>query len=763
MLRTERVGTENGRRDQALLRCEGAYGTPFLREQQPRTCLLAVPPHVPVPLRCERTSPKFFAGPTHHVLAVVAAVLSCLFSSAGWREGCTVGFGALLTSARKMHDVDLCCLFHCARGASHTWRQESVLAGSSHDAFLRKSGEAMKRSYEIEMAQSVYIPAEETTCESCGRGLVICEHRERFVHRRDDVYRVVRQIKWCQTKGCVGFHKTYAPLVDLRLAPPLAIYGTDVLVELGERHLSQNESLSAIGRDLNRRGIPVSQKHTTVMFRSYIALTKAARGDDEELRARLREQGGIVLMVDGVQYDSNSPVLYILWDAISGEVLFGERKQFRAADDLVPLLEKVKAMDVPIISVVSDKEKGLQPAIATALPNVPNQLCQQHFLKNCALGTEKDCQELGETVAARAEKVQKIAKSLHEKGFDSVEYVEMEPSQPSDERHSSPSNGSPSAPILEPLSEPTPQKSAGPACNAVEPPPSTAQQVEEQGDQPAAPDSTMPLSEEQLAAELCAMARGASRATGRAPLNPPELVRHKGLEKVRAAVLEAKKKEEDDGAQPFLDKLDEALRPDWHASRVAGRVSRHVEILRELAHEISPSTERSDPPANGDEAHKRMQDMLQRLRDEAPRSGLGAATGTFVDHVAGVAERYGRQLFYCFDDPRTPSTTNGLEGLFGASKSQIRGALGEASTTNGVAQNLGADYLDAFVYTRTHSQGELLEALPSIAISAYQAARRLIDKHEQPARLRRSRRRDPDRHLKQLVTRYLPRPASLRS
>lgn len=341
----------------------------------------------------------------------------------------------------------------------------------------------MRRTFPIELARSLYVPAPEENCRLCGRGLIICEHRIRFVQRIDDVYRVVRQPKWCQAQDCAGFHKTYLPPVDLRFALPKMTFGTDVILELGERHLSHRIALSEIGRDFTDRGVLMSQRTTCNLLRAYIALTKAARGDDERLRDRLRSQGGIVLMADGVQFDNNSPVLYLVWDAISGEPLFGERKPFRGADDLVPLLERVKTMDVPVIAAVSDKEKGLLPAIAQVFPDVPHQLCQLHFLKNCALGMESDLHDLSASVTIRAERVQKIAKRLHDKGFDSIE-------------------------------------------NAVA----------------AGTTVAEPLSEEHLVAELCSMARHASRASGRAPLNPPEFVRHNELENVRAAVQQAKKK-----------------------------------------------------------------------------------------------------------------------------------------------------------------------------------------------------------------------------
>jgi hypothetical protein len=183
-------------------------------------------------------------------------------------------------------------------------------------------------------------------------------------------------------------------------------------------------------------------------------------------------------------------------------------------------------------------------------------------------------------------------------------------------------------------------------------------------------------------------------------------------------------------------------------------VAQHVDLLRQVAHEIAPDPTRLDPPATGDEAHDRLNDLLHRLQEEAPRTGLGAPIGQFIDHVASVAERYGRNLFHCFDDPRIPPTSNGLEGFFGTSKDQLRRALGEASTTNGVAQNLGADYLIALAYAQKHSPSDLLDALTSLSASEYEGARQAVEHGEEPAILRRSRRRNPSRHLSELLDRW---------
>ena len=271
----------------------------------------------------------------------------------------------------------------------------------------------MKRRVGLKPAEKLVVTALEESCPVCGARLEISQHRERWIQRLDRYVHLVRRDKSCRAEGCPGPRRVYHAREDLRLALPYRVFGLDVALAIGERHL-RGESLGAVQRDLNARGIPIDQRHKSRVFRDFLALAEVAAGDDAARRAKLRAQGGIVLMCDGVQFDDRSPVLYLAWDAISGTPLFGERKTFRGEDDLRPILERVRAMDVPVIAIVSDKEKGLVPAVQAVFPDTPYQLCQTHFLKNCARPLEEDASALGVSVERRATRVHKIAKRLHD-------------------------------------------------------------------------------------------------------------------------------------------------------------------------------------------------------------------------------------------------------------------------------------------------------------------------------------------------------------
>ena len=209
--------------------------------------------------------------------------------------------------------------------------------------------------------------------------------------------------------------------------------------------------------------------------------------------------------------------------------------------------------------------------------------------------------------------------------------------------------------------------------------------------------------------------------------------------------------------------MSEALRPSWHEAREAGRVHRHTEILRGLAHELSNDPARADRPKTAQEAQSRFEAHLDELVALTPRAGLAAPTAAFVDDLIERYSRYGPHLFVCFDDDRIPSTSNDLEGFFGASKQRLRHALGSGSTSNSVVSNLGADALVA--YHQLQHPGAMDELLGgSLSSESFLSARAELAAREAPQIQQRSMVRHLDRHLNRLTESWFsPDPPSAHS
>jgi hypothetical protein len=93
----------------------------------------------------------------------------------------------------------------------------------------------------------------------------------------------------------------------------------------------------------------------------------------------LARQQRVVLAIDGLRPDVGHEVLWVLRDVLSGDVLLARSLLGATEADLVPLSEAVRAaVAVPIAAVVSDGQTSIRNAVATALPGVPQQLCQFH-------------------------------------------------------------------------------------------------------------------------------------------------------------------------------------------------------------------------------------------------------------------------------------------------------------------------------------------------------------------------------------------------
>jgi hypothetical protein len=78
-------------------------------------------------------------------------------------------------------------------------------------------------------------------------------------------------------------------------------------------------------------------------------------------------------------------VLWVLRDCLAGEVLLARSLLSATHADLASLIQEVKqALPVPIVGVISDGQPSIRTAVGQALPGVPHQLCQFHYLREAA-------------------------------------------------------------------------------------------------------------------------------------------------------------------------------------------------------------------------------------------------------------------------------------------------------------------------------------------------------------------------------------------
>lgn len=104
---------------------------------------------------------------------------------------------------------------------------------------------------------------------------------------------------------------------------------------------------------------------------------------DEKILNDVKANGRIVLSLDGAQPVKNEPSLWIFSDRLTGHVLLARFLDSAPASKLKTILKEIEELySVPIVAVISDKQKNIVNAIKSFNPIIPHVYCQYHFLNH---------------------------------------------------------------------------------------------------------------------------------------------------------------------------------------------------------------------------------------------------------------------------------------------------------------------------------------------------------------------------------------------
>jgi len=192
-------------------------------------------------------------------------------------------------------------------------------------------------------------------------------------------------VRRCVNRDCALYHEPHRPEQEGAFALPQGEFGLDVIALVGTLRHAEHRSVPEIHRELSGRGVAISERTVTNLLDRYEELVALRLSDRAGLRERLGEQGRAVLAMDGLQPDVGHEVLWVVRECLSGEVLLARSLLGGTEKDLVPLVREVAdALEVPITGVVSEGQHAIRKAVGSALPGVPHQLCQFHYLREAA-------------------------------------------------------------------------------------------------------------------------------------------------------------------------------------------------------------------------------------------------------------------------------------------------------------------------------------------------------------------------------------------
>ena len=255
--------------------------------------------------------------------------------------------------------------------------------------------------------QLVVVP-ECKACPVCGHAMRIRYENRRTLVTLDGSVGLRLKIRRCEQDDCARRHKPYRPEAEGAMALPQHEFGLDLVALVGTLRHRDHRSVPEIHAALRDRGVEIAERSVTNLLDRYDELMATSPRGGERRRAMLARQGRVVLALDGPQPDVGHEVMWVVRHCLSGEVLLARSLLSGTADDLSPLLREVaEGVGVSVVGgaslrlrqakpvgeagggVVTDGQTSLRNAVAKALPGVPHQLCQLHFLREAALPVDR--------------------------------------------------------------------------------------------------------------------------------------------------------------------------------------------------------------------------------------------------------------------------------------------------------------------------------------------------------------------------------------
>src|SRR4029434_5695067 len=250
-------------------------------------------------------------------------------------------------------------------------------------------------------------------CEACGERMWVAYHGTRTVSTLEGAVRLRLVVRRCVNRECALYKESRRPEQEGAFALPQGEFGLDVIALVGALRHAHHRSVPEIHRELLGRGMSVSERTVTNLLDRYEELVAIRLSDRDRLREVLKRQGRAVLALDGLQPDVGHEVLWVVRECLSGEILLA-RSLLRATEEsLVGLLGEVaEGLEVPVVGVVSDGQRAVRKAVGSALPGVPHQLCQFHYLREAAKEIYEADRHAKKELKKRVRGVRPIARAL---------------------------------------------------------------------------------------------------------------------------------------------------------------------------------------------------------------------------------------------------------------------------------------------------------------------------------------------------------------
>jgi len=243
----------------------------------------------------------------------------------------------------------------------------------------------MRTQRELYTEKEVVYECELDQCPQCGQTLRNAYTSGwKTVQTMTEVIVIAQRPRCCVNKKCAEYNKMLSSVRWQQVAPMWCTYGYDVITQIGWQRQNQRQTFSEIHHDL-KGSIQISETQVRAIYTyRYLALLACHERQQMKGLTAIAARGGLWLSLDGLAPEGGEPQLWVVREMRSGITLRSGWMSQQDQTAFVNFLQPIAALGLQVTQVMSDKQRGLVPAVAKVFSKAKHSFCQMHYLGNAA-------------------------------------------------------------------------------------------------------------------------------------------------------------------------------------------------------------------------------------------------------------------------------------------------------------------------------------------------------------------------------------------
>jgi len=244
----------------------------------------------------------------------------------------------------------------------------------------------MKTPHPLYNDRPTVYTCELTTCALCGASLVEWGYQSspKTIFTLAGARRVAQRPKHCPNGECAWHATLLKSAAWHHSAPRNGVYGYDVVAQIGWARQEQRQPFTEIHADLCAQ-VPISEAEARYLYhQQYLPLLACLERQQLAQLSAVAAQTGLLLSLDGLAPEGGEPQLWVVRALQTGPTVRSGWLSQQDQATFSAFLQPIADQGWRVRAILSDKQRGLEPAVAAVFPAIPHAWCQLHYLNNAA-------------------------------------------------------------------------------------------------------------------------------------------------------------------------------------------------------------------------------------------------------------------------------------------------------------------------------------------------------------------------------------------